>query len=165
MSLAGTEFLVEENNLIIPTKDQELYYEAGYLALKALLYSLCDTMQKLMLASFDSILKDKEVAQHISDGIMQYIHAAAFLSFASREINKENISAVVRSLGLVPDERMIDILISSGARSHLIYVYAYYLLVASGKEVNEANICMVVESVGIVPEAKRVGDVLSLINK
>ncbi len=156
-------FIVDENDLIIPPEDSELYYAAGYFALKALLVSLSDTTQRLMLYGFDSTLKNKEIARHIKDGIMQYIHVEAFLSFAGREITKENVETVVRSLGMEPDGELIDLVVSSSPKSHLIYIYAYYLLVAEGSEVTPQNICKVVESVGIVPDLKRVNDIFAFV--
>ncbi len=156
-------FIVDENDLIIPPQDNDLYYAAGYLALKALLVSLSDTTQKLMLYGFDSTLKNKEVAGHIKDGIMQYIHVEAFLSFAGREITRENVENVAISLGMEPDEKLIDLIIQSSPKSHLIYIYAYYLLVAEGKEVTAQNICKVVESVGLVADIKRVNEILAFI--
>ncbi len=156
-------FIVDENDLIILSQDSELYYSAGYLALKALLVSLSDTTQRLMLYGFDSTLKNKEVTGHIKDGIMQYIHVEAFLSFAGREITKENVENVIRSLGMEPDEKLIDLLVRSSPKSHLIYVYAYYLLVAEGSDVTAQNICKVVDAVGIVPDLERVKDIFAFV--
>lgn len=154
---------MDENDLVLPSQDSELYYASGYLALKALLVSLFDTTQRLMLYGFEHTLKDKDIALHIQDGMMQYIHAEAFLSFAGREITEEGIAAVVSSMGIEPDMKLIGLLVHSSPKSHLIYVYAYYLLVAEGREVNEKSICKVVESVGIVPDIERVKDVFAFV--
>ncbi len=154
---------MDENDLVIPINDQALYYEAGYLALKALLGSLNSTTEKIVMSEFRRALADKELSSHINSGVMQYLYAAGFLSYCAKEINRENLKKVISAMGSVPDDKMIDIVLKLDMKSHLVYVYAYYFLVANGKDISEPRISELIEAIGMAPDKERIAEMLKFL--
>ncbi len=155
--------MIDGGDLVIPIKDQKLYYEAGYLALKAIINSVATSSQNEMLIGLRSALEDKEIIDNTENGIMQYLYAAGFLSFAGREITKESLAATLGAIGIQSDEKLLDIIMRSGISSHLVYIYAYYFLVANGKDPAGENIAKVVEAIGVSANSQRIREVLALI--
>ncbi|HVC58487.1 MAG TPA: hypothetical protein VND15_03370 [Candidatus Acidoferrales bacterium] len=129
--------------------DEEIASEAGYAALVAVITAVEDTSTNIMTYGLKRALQNKEIRSSLRSGIMPYLFAAGFLSFAGREMNKDSITAIAKALGLKPNDAMIEKVLKTGLRSHLIYVYAYYFLVAIGREPSDETISAVVESLGM----------------
>lgn len=153
----------ESGDLVFPIKDQRIYYESGYLALKAIINSVAISSQNAMLIELKNVLGDKEITENVEKGVMQYLYAAGFLGFAGREITKDSLGKTLSAIGVSPDEKLLDIVIRSGIKNHLVYIYAYYFLVANGKDPNAQSIGKVVEAIGMPAEGERIKEALSFI--
>ena len=139
--------------------------ERRYEAIEAVLGDICAASGKVIMHSLSSVLKDRDVDELIKRGMMPYIYAAGFLSFAGREINWANLSAMVSSLGILPDGRIISLFIGSGVRSHLIYLYSFYFLLANGIEPSKERISSVVNSLGIAVDPVALGEVIEFLKR
>ncbi len=137
----------------------------AYSSLSAIIDEILSASKKIMITELDKLLKQKNLGKAMEKGIMSYIYAAGFLSFAGREINKENLTKAMRAIGAQSDPRMIDALLKTGIKSHVIYVYAFYFLVANGKEASEENVRKVVEEFGISEDSKTLEETLAYINR
>lgn len=137
----------------------------AYSSLSAIIEEVISASKKIMLAELGKLLKQKNLGKAIEKGIMPYIYAAGFLSFAGREINKENLAKAMKAIGAEPDPKMVDALLKTGIRSHVIYVYAFYFLLANGRETSEGNIRRVVDEFGISEESKVLEETLAYINR
>lgn len=117
-------------------------------SLIAIIKAITDTSSKLVTAELEQLLEKPEII-NAPKNIMTYMYAAGFLSFSGRELNKENLCNVVKSLGIEPDEDLIEILLSPklDIKGHLIYVYGFYFLLVNGVIPTEDNIIKVVSSV------------------
>ena len=122
---------------------------AQYAALRATLDSLASTSSEYMSSALKQLMENDEIKAHIKQGIMPYIYAAGLLSFAGREITEENLSKLVKAIGIVPNEYLMDVLLKTGIKSHLVYVYAFYYLVASSVGVSTEKMEEVVEALGV----------------
>ena len=115
---------------------------------RAIVNRISEISMQVLTNELEELLECKDVNENIPNGVMLYIYVAAFLNFSARPINKENISNVVKSLGVEPNEKMIMVLVDNNMRSHLIYVYATYLLLAVGIMPEKESIKKVVEAIG-----------------
>ena len=133
--------------------------------LKALVESLTSAANDLVISAFRSVMTKSTIRRNISKGIMPYIYAAGFLSYAGREINEQNLAKAVSSIGLQPDQKMIKAFIASGITSHVMYVYAYYYLLAEGQQPTVENIIKIAASFDFPTDAERIKKALSAIEK
>ena len=147
------------------TKSERIVGERKYEAIEAILRDICAASDRIIMHSLSGVLKDKEVDELIRHGIMPYIYAAGFLSFAGREINHASLASSIRAVGIVPDDRIIALLLGSGVRSHLVYLYSFYFLLANGTAPTEANIAAVVRSIGMAVDRVALDSVLDFLRK
>lgn len=129
---------------------------------KGLIDQISSASSDVMLDGAQTLLDDEEVAKYIeSNKIQPYIYLSGLLNLLGRDINSENISKVLNGIGVKPDEKLINALLSANNENGVIYVYSIYFLVILGKEHNVKNIMGLVNSLGIKPNeafAKRALD-------
>ncbi len=138
------------------------FLENEFAVLKAVMAAIASAQNSFMSAEFTRIVKDPAIKEHLDD-VMPYLYAAAFLSFAGREIDENTMDTVLKTIGFAPDSRIIRKLSDAGVKSHLIYVYTYYFLLAFGKIADAENIMKMVNALGIHADEGRVNDVLTFI--
>ncbi len=126
----------------------------------ALIKAVFATSEQLTMLSMNLALKNKEFVSHLHDGIVRYLYAALLLSFVGKDINGKNLVGVIKSLGVEPNQKFIDILLGTNVEGHpvfistLVYVYAYYYLLANGVEVTEQKIMELVEAIGVKEDTR-----------
>lgn len=152
-----------DDNIAEMLKPTSAYREVKYTALKAILKAVSSSSLQIVLDQFERAMENSEIRANFQNGIVPYLYVAAFLSFAGREIDSENMTSLLNAVGIAPDQKLIDIMIGSGVESHLIYVYAFYLLLATGRETSETNVMNIVRTLGLEPDAVRVSYVLNLV--
>lgn len=138
--------------------------ETSYAALQAIISAVSSSSSEYILSSFRKLLADQNIAANVGTGILDYMLAAGLLSFAGREIDRKSLSRVVKAVGITPDPKMVDILITTGIKSHLIYLYAYYFLVAGRTPVSEQKMMDVVDALGLKPDRDRAAKMLALLS-
>ena len=145
-SIAVTTDIAETTTSEPKGDDPSLF--AAYEGIGAIVEQMGASSKKLIMLKLMELLSSKDVASTIKSGVMPYIYAAGLLSFAGREINRRNLTGVVKSIGLVPDMKFVGIVSKMEPSSHLIYVYAFYFLLANGIQPTARGIVKVVESLG-----------------
>jgi ribosomal protein L12E/L44/L45/RPP1/RPP2 len=133
--------------------------------LKAVIKAIFTTSEQLMISALEKALKNEDFASHLNDGIIRYLYAAALLSFAGKEIDRENLAAAIGSLGISPDYKFIDIVMAANLKGHLTYVYAYYYLLVNGVAVSEQKLIETVESLGIKADRHAAEEVLKFVQQ
>jgi ribosomal protein L12E/L44/L45/RPP1/RPP2 len=128
--------------------------------LKAVVRAIFITSEQLIMSALDKAMKNKDIAAHLNDGIIRYLYAATLLSFVGKEINRENLTGVIKSLDVAPNNEFIDIVLSANLKGHLVYVYAYYYLLVNGAEVSEQKLIETVESLGIKADRRTAAEVI-----
>ena len=123
------------------------------------------TSEQLMMSALDNALQNEVFASHLDDGIIRYLYAAALLSFAGKEISRQNLAEAIRSLGIEPNREFIDIVLSTKIKGHLAYVYAYYFLLVNGVTVSERGLMAAVESLGIKADRRNASEVLKFVQQ
>jgi ribosomal protein L12E/L44/L45/RPP1/RPP2 len=134
---------------------------AVYLSLKAIIHAIDNIAENINVSELRRVLSTKSV--EATPELMDYVCTAAFLSYAGREMNRENLEKTLSSIGLTPNEKLIDVVLALGMKSHLIYIYTFYYLLACGLEPNEKNILRVVEAQGLVGDHERINFLLKFI--
>ncbi|MDE1823426.1 MAG: hypothetical protein KGI00_04100 [Candidatus Micrarchaeota archaeon] len=143
-----------------PTQVSEVERLAG---LEAIVEAVSNSSVDVVTSELAKTMRDERVRAHMKDGIIAYLYAAGFLSFAGREINRENLSKVVSAIGIRPNDALIDIVIGAGVKNHLVYVYAFYYLLANGLERSDENIRKVMNAIGMEADKEGYGDVLPFV--
>lgn len=124
--------------------------EMGRLAgLEAIVEAVGNSSTNIVMREFEKAMRNETVKAHIKDGIISYLYAAGFLSFTSREINRENMAKVLNAIGVKPNYALIDVVLQSGVKNHLIYVHVAYYLLANGMERTEENVKKVMKAIGM----------------
>jgi len=144
--------------------EMEYYRDIGYESLKAVINALGDTAQRLIMYGLQKALENPKIKAHVKDGIMHYLYVAAFLSFSGREITKESLGSIIKSLDIKPNELFVDMILKADIESHLVYAYAFYLLLASGKSTSEANVMKVIAALGMEPDRTRAAAIRTFIS-
>jgi ribosomal protein L12E/L44/L45/RPP1/RPP2 len=145
------------------TLSDSTYVQARYATLEAIINSVTSSSAKLIMLELRKVLSDKEVQESLTEGIMPYIYAAGFLSFAGREITKDSLTKTIESVGIKPNIKHIETLGKVGLKSHLIYLYAFYFILANGHMATEKDMEKVVESVGADTDHKNAQDILKFL--
>lgn len=141
---------------------EEAVLETELAVLKALMGAIASTESSYMSAEFRRIVETKGIIEHAGE-MMPYLYAAAFVSYAGREITEESVGAVLRATGFVPDRGLMRLLEASKAKSHLVYIYSYYFLLALGREGTAEEMLKLVRALGMNPDEGRINDVLLFI--
>lgn len=144
-------------------RTRESLSDSKYLALKAIVNAVSNTSQNLIIASLGRALKNDSIRSYINKGIMAYLYAAGFLSFAGKEISRDSLSRALKAIGISPNDDLIQAILSADIKSHLVYVYAFYYLLANGMKVTEDEISDAVRAVGMEPEHSRIIDILEFL--
>ncbi|MDE1828047.1 MAG: hypothetical protein KGH65_02735 [Candidatus Micrarchaeota archaeon] len=135
-----------------------------YVAFSATVGMVNKITTALLLSELKRALTNPGMADHL-DKISPYLYTAGFLSLAGREITRENLSALVKILGVAPDESIISLILGANVKSHLVYVYAYYFLLSMGKEVNIEQLEAVLAVLGIPADKERAAESIAFLNK
>jgi ribosomal protein L12E/L44/L45/RPP1/RPP2 len=138
--------------------------EARIATLQAIAQEVAQVSSKLIMVELRKALDAPEIKENIGKGMMLYLYAAGFLSFAGREITRTKVGAVVKSTGVEPNYELIDLLLKNDMKSHLVYVYAFYYLVASGKDPSKENVKKVLEAIKVKPDMSRADDILEFVS-
>ena len=146
-------------------KCERIVGERKYEAIEAILRDICAASDRIIMHSLSGVLKDAEVDELIRHGIMPYIYAAGFLSFAGREINHASLAGSIRAIGLTPDDRIIALFLGSGVRSHLVYLYSFYFLLANGVVPTREGIAAVVCSLSMAVDPVALDEVLDFLRR
>jgi ribosomal protein L12E/L44/L45/RPP1/RPP2 len=125
---------------------------AKYAALRVVVDSLASASAEYISSALKRLLESDEIRAHVKEGIMPYLYAAGLLSFAAKEINEENLTTLIRIIGVEPNEYLIGVLLRTGIRSHLVYIYAFYYLSIGSRAVTAEKMEEVVEALGIQPD-------------
>ena len=105
--------------------------DARYSALKAIIDEITNCSDSYMSMALGVLMQRPEIRKHIDGGVMPYLYAAGLLSFAGREITDESLSKLLKVIGVKPDRKLLDIIMESGVKSHLVYIYSFYFLLSS----------------------------------
>lgn len=138
---------------------EEAVLETELAVLKALMGAIASTEISYMSAEFRRIVETKGIIEHAGE-MMPYLYAAAFVSYAGREITEESVGAVLRATGFVPDRSLMRLFEASKAKSHLVYIYSYYFLLALGREGTAGGMMSLVKALGMDADEARANDVL-----
>ena len=130
-------------------RDGDASLRSAYEGLGAIVEQVEASSKKIIMLKLMELLNDKNVVANMRNGMMSYIYAAGLLSFSGREISRKSMASVIRSIGIRPDGRMIDLILGAGIRSHLVYVYAFYFLLANGIEPTVKGMMGVASSLGV----------------
>lgn len=152
-----------EDDLVENPETARVYKDIKYEALKVIVETISATSSRLIINEFQKALSNKEMIANVKNNLMPYLYTAGLLSFAAREISEENMSSVLKSIGVEPDPDLVKVIIKAGVKSHLVYIYSFYFLVANGNEPSDANIQGVIRALGLTPDKKRVKETLNFL--
>lgn len=135
-----------------------------YVAFSATVGMVNKITTALLLSELKRALSDSGMAGHL-DKISPYLYTTGFLSLSGREITRENMTALVKILGVTPDDAIIASILGANVKSHLVYVYAYYFLLSMGKEVDIEQLEAVLEAIGVPQDKERAAEAIAFLNK
>jgi ribosomal protein L12E/L44/L45/RPP1/RPP2 len=135
-----------------------------YRNLTAVIVSMDNMVNRVVLKTLSSIMSNETMKLHV-DALSPYVYAIAFLSYTGRDINADNITTVMKTVGKVPDPLMLDAVLSIKVKSHLIYVYSIYYLIVNGVNVDIKNIADVAATSGMTPDVEAIDEVLQIYKK
>jgi ribosomal protein L12E/L44/L45/RPP1/RPP2 len=146
-------------------RSEQLLGERKYEAIEAILKDISLTSSEMIMHSLSGVLRDRDVVDLLKHGMLPYIYAAGFLSFAGREINEENLAKAISSLGMKPNNRIVTLFLESRVRSHLVYIYSFYFLLANGERATKERIMHVVESLDMKVDHAAMDQVIEFLKR
>ena len=145
-------------------EDVQSWIRSRELALKSTTQLITEVSVEIMGDEFQRIMSNKDVQKYESEKVIPYLYIASFLSYSGRDINKDSMTNVAKAVGLDPDDGIIDTLLETNMKSHLVYVYAYYLLLLTGMDTSEANIIAILRAMGINGDIYTAMDILKYVH-
>ncbi|MDE1851847.1 MAG: hypothetical protein KGH69_04135 [Candidatus Micrarchaeota archaeon] len=140
--------------------------EIGRLAgLEAIVEAVGNSSANIAVREFEKAMRNEEIKAHVKDGIISYIYAAGFLSFAGREITRESMTKVLSAIGVKPRVELIDSVLRSGVKNHIVYVYVSYYLLANGVERTEENVKKVMDAIGMEMDKEGLDEVTQAVQR
>jgi ribosomal protein L12E/L44/L45/RPP1/RPP2 len=138
---------------------------AVFSTLSGIVLESSESATKAVLQKLMCLLNNKNISKHL-DKMFPYLYTAGFLAFAGREINGENISKVLHSVGMKPHEDIEKMLLSTcNIKNCLIDIYACYFLMVMGSEVNEENLLKVLGAIKAPQNKAAAREVMVMYNK
>jgi ribosomal protein L12E/L44/L45/RPP1/RPP2 len=136
-----------------------------FTTLASIVMESSESCTKIVLRKLLCLLGNSNIKAHL-DKMFPYLYTAGFLAFAGREINGENISNVLRAIGMTPEEDIEKLLLSTcNIRNDLVYVYACYFLLVMGREMTEENMSKVLRAIEEPRNVAAAKDVMVMYNK
>ena len=126
------------------------------------LKSLAVLLAKISVRELNKAMENKNMQDVAKSDLSPYLAAAFTLAFTGKDIDKENISRLIRSLGLIPRTEILEKLSSVHFKNNLIYAAAVYFLFLSNKELNVENIMVTIRALELHPDSEIAGYVLTL---
>lgn len=147
------------------SSSSEASIAATHTALNAIFASASSSTLVAMESGICKILESKRVSSRLHKGIRPYLHTAGFVDLIGKEINEENLRDIVGALGVKPSKEMIEAVLSTGVKSHVLYINTFYLLLANGKEIDDASMSAVIKALGMKPDHNRIKEVIAICKK
>lgn len=129
----------------------------------AIINTLMSTEKAFLQINFKRLIESEEARDNL-EKLIPYVYGSALLSLSGKDINKETLSAVVSSAGIMVNPDYASIVSRVWNKSHLLYIYAYYFLLAFGKEdISKKDLLKVVRSLGADADEKTAEETLTFI--
>ena len=110
---------------------------------------MSDTLKAVVTAIFSSCLQILMLAlgQHLENKKLSHIWTMDsalplrryLAQFPSKEIDRKNLTAIITSIDIIPNQKLVDIILSMKLKSHLGYVYIYYTSSSTGFRSRKRN--------------------------
>ena len=126
------------------------------------LKSLAVLLAKISTRELTKAMENKNIQDISKSDLSPYLAAVFTLAFTGKDIDKENISRLIKSLGLIPRTEILEKLSSVHFKNNLIYAAAVYFLFLSNRELNVENIMVTIRALELHPDSEIAGYVLTL---
>ncbi len=120
-----------------------------------------ETIKNYSETMADSMIKDTskiiETHSEFEDGnpeLYACLWAAATLIIAGRDVYEDNLTELMNIVGLRPNRKVIDLILSIRMRNKLVYIISVYYLASLEVEPTVTNVTNVVKVLDIIPDAK-----------
>ena len=145
-------------------KSQKALAMAASGSIRAIMKAITSVSYKIMTSELSKVMRSRRVRDKIKEGIMPYLYATAFLVSAGREIDNDNLTKVLGSIGVKSDEEKMRVLAQIHVRNHSGIRLCVLLPLSNAKETSDANIRRVVESMGVKFDKQTFDEVLTFID-
>ena len=119
---------------------------------------------KLMLSSMNKLLADQNVKANLKS-LFPYLYTAGFLALVGKDVNKENMKSALNAIDVLPDERLIDVVLSTNVKNNVTYLYIIYYLAVLGKTPNQNEIFKLAKVIGISEDKIALQDAMDMYNR
>lgn len=144
------------------SQGQEIYLKL----FKGMLDEISGASTDVLVEGANDLLSDGQVRKYFaSKRIQPYVYLSGLLNLLGRDMTRENMSNALKSVGITPDEDMIETVLNANNENGVMYIYSIYFLVILGKEPNVKNICDLVKSLGATPNQTLARKELGIYNK
>lgn len=145
-----------------PEANKEIYMQL----FKSLINEISSSSSDVLLNGAEKLLDNDTVAKYVVDRKIQpYLYLSGMLNLLGRDIDAENISKVLKGIGIEPDGKIIEALLNANNENGVIYVYSIYFLLILGRERTTKNIMDLVSSLGAKPNEVFAQNALDFYNK
>jgi ribosomal protein L12E/L44/L45/RPP1/RPP2 len=146
-------------------EDKKLGKDVYVTLFKSIIGEVLNLSSTALLIGGTKYLEDKEIEEYMTDNKVQaYMYISGFLNLLGRDISRDNMCKVLKSIDINPDTKTIDALLQVNSENDVIYIYSIYLLNVLGKQTNIKNIMSIVGSLGIKPNEAYAENALELYN-
>lgn len=111
----------------------------------------------LVLRELQRTLEAKEVHSGINKGILDYIYAVGALAFACKDINVEDVSALLLALRIEPEHQMLEAIRAMHYKNYNIHMNVLYFLTAVGVEPTIEKVVEILRAMEFSPDATLAG--------
>jgi ribosomal protein L12E/L44/L45/RPP1/RPP2 len=111
-----------------------------------------DAFSYIVIENVRKAMKSPEVKSHVNSGILTYIAAAGALTFAGRNVEKDSVARLIRSVDIKPEDELLDAVGVFRAGNSLVYMMCIYFLTSVKQEPNVKNLLEVVKAMEMTPD-------------
>jgi hypothetical protein len=146
------EYLQGSYNFISTKMSQggadEKFFKKLYLGM----VDLSNDMSELAIRELNSVIEASAAHSAIGPEALPYLTAIGSLAFAGREMTIDNISLLIKSIGIEPQTRLLKELEPLQFKNPVIYIIALYYLYSMDLQLNSDSMCRIARALGADPD-------------
>lgn len=123
----------------------EKFFKKLYLGM----LDLSGDMSELAIRELNNTIEASTEESRAGPEALPYLTAIGSLAFAGREITADNVSALIKSIGVEPQELLLDKFGPVRFNNPVTYIIAIYYLYSMDLDLDSASVCRIVKALGM----------------
>lgn len=140
-----------ESVTLSPERSPQL--KAAFDKFRGIVLEFSSLMSDFFIQELDTTLKNNPKFDTMDPEIYNYLWTLSTLSFAGRDVDKEDVKKLISAVGFKPNDVMLDAIVSLRFRNKLVYIISLYYLISVDAKPTLENVLATAKAMEAIPDA------------